>query len=270
MRKNYFEENREIHLYWFSGTGNTLFIVKEIKKLLEARNLAVKIFPIETTDPGKIDHKALQGFVIPVAGQGTYPFLWRFFKELPAAEGVPCFFVDTLAMYSGGILGPVKKILKKKGFIPLGAKEIIMPFNFQQKRIPEEKNQKIITAGKQKIRKFIDLLINHGEKWIDIPLYSDFLSIFFKYESMIKLWKKLLPYSIDPEKCTKCGICVRLCPVQSLMAAGRNAVPEQSDKCVLCHRCFSYCPSHAITIGNKNAQQYRAIELPELLKELKK
>jgi hypothetical protein len=139
-----------IDLYWFSGSGNSLVIALEVKEFFTSKEKSVRLLPLEKINPRTIKMKGTIGFIIPVAGQSTYPFIWEFIEELPETKDTPCFLIDTLAMYSGGILGPVKKIFKKKGFLPVAATEIRMPNNFQITKRSLEKEKKCIARGKKK------------------------------------------------------------------------------------------------------------------------
>jgi NADH:ubiquinone oxidoreductase subunit F (NADH-binding)/(2Fe-2S) ferredoxin len=63
-----------------------------------------------------------------------------------------------------------------------------------------------------------------------------------------KFCKGLISLSIDPEKCTGCGACVRVCPVDAI--AGEKKKPHQldGDKCVKCRACFEACKFDAVLI----------------------
>lgn len=99
-----------IELYWFSGTGNTLYIAKIIEELLGKNGFAVNLEPIENTTPASVDINNTIGLAFPVAEQGTYPFIWEFINNLPSPseDGLTecdVFMVDTLMLYSGGMEG---------------------------------------------------------------------------------------------------------------------------------------------------------------------
>jgi len=67
-----------------------------------------------------------------------------------------------------------------------------------------------------------------------------------------RLWfyKKTATYkkkpNVDKEKCSGCGLCVRLCPMKNIAIQDEKAVSH--DRCTLCYRCFSHCPTKALTI----------------------
>lgn len=48
-------------------------------------------------------------------------------------------------------------------------------------------------------------------------------------------------------KCTKCGVCASLCPVQAIPESSPETVDES--KCISCMRCVSVCPEHARGVG---------------------
>jgi NADH:ubiquinone oxidoreductase subunit F (NADH-binding)/(2Fe-2S) ferredoxin len=63
-----------------------------------------------------------------------------------------------------------------------------------------------------------------------------------------KVCKELISFSIDSEKCTGCGACVRVCPVDAI--AGEKKKPHQLDqsKCMKCRGCFEACKFDAVVI----------------------
>jgi NAD-dependent dihydropyrimidine dehydrogenase PreA subunit len=63
-----------------------------------------------------------------------------------------------------------------------------------------------------------------------------------------KVCKELISFSIDSEKCTGCGACVRVCPVDAI--AGEKKKPHQLDqnKCIKCRGCFEACKLDAVVI----------------------
>ena len=59
--------------------------------------------------------------------------------------------------------------------------------------------------------------------------------------------KKLMQYSIDPDKCKKCSLCARQCPVGAITGTvGKTPFVIDPDKCIKCGMCMSSCRFKAI------------------------
>jgi polyferredoxin len=55
-------------------------------------------------------------------------------------------------------------------------------------------------------------------------------------------WMPILHLSKDEEKCTKCGICRRVCPVQVTEVHEKKGGKITTSMCMLCLRCVEMCP----------------------------
>ena len=52
---------------------------------------------------------------------------------------------------------------------------------------------------------------------------------------------------VDIEKCTGCGDCVEVCPVEVITLENEKAVVNGED-CIDCEACVAECPTGAISI----------------------
>jgi len=252
-----------VDFYYFSG--NTLIVVREMARTLAERGIEVELHKIEKSDPGKVDLNKTIGLAFPVAAQSTFPFVWDFIEKMPAAEGTEVFMVDTLAAFSGGLVGPLRKILQAKGYIPIGAKEIKMPSNFYPKKISSEKDEEKIAKGLQTARNYALALVQGTAAWGKIAIFSDLI---FTLSRSRKVWKFMSNLgkriALDKEKCTQCQSCVKLCPTGNI---AMDDYPLFSSKCQQCMRCLSFCPEAAISIPEKHYEVYRAVSLSEMMGE---
>jgi ferredoxin-type protein NapH len=55
-------------------------------------------------------------------------------------------------------------------------------------------------------------------------------------------WAPLLHIDKDEEKCTKCGVCRRVCPVQVTEVYEQKGGKIETSQCMLCARCVEMCP----------------------------
>lgn len=59
--------------------------------------------------------------------------------------------------------------------------------------------------------------------------------------------KNLLRYEIDPDKCRKCGLCSRQCPVNAISGkVGKEVFHIDTEKCIKCGSCVTACHFNAI------------------------
>ena len=183
---------------------------------------------------------------------------------MPECSGTPVFLVDTLMAYSGGILGPAGRILNKKGYILVGAREIKMPHNFLvRKENPSDISEKI-EKGLRSADLFVSDLIEGDASWIDIPVFSDLLSLVSRSKLIWKALRKIMPMRTDDNLCTRCRLCERLCPVDNWSLNEDRNKMEWGSSCLYCMRCFSFCPVNAITYGAKKNIQYAAVRASDL------
>ncbi|MFA7118976.1 MAG: EFR1 family ferrodoxin [Sphaerochaetaceae bacterium] len=254
----------EIDFYFYSGTGNTLLVVEEMQRVFSSHGIQVFLHEMTDTDPGKIDTGKTIGLAFPVAFQSTFPFIWKFLKNLPRAQGASVFMIDTMMTFSGAIVGPLKKVLTSKGYNCIGASEVIMPNNWFPKTIHDEVNKEKINTGMKKARKFAEELMEGTASWGRVPLLSDGLyhlccNNFVMQRINLAEGRKI---TCDEGKCRKCGLCARLCPVHNITM---KEYPQWHDSCETCMRCLSFCPTNAVFIpGKKKYELYRAVKAERL------
>ncbi|MCX6349979.1 MAG: EFR1 family ferrodoxin [Candidatus Aureabacteria bacterium] len=252
---------KSVAFYYFTGTGNTLLVVKEMAAVFSEQAVSVELLPLERADPRSVKLEGTIGLAFPVAAQSTYPFVWRFVEGMPRSAGAEVFMVDTLAGFSGGIVGPLKRLLTNKGYIPVGASEIIMPSNFFPKKRNAGKEERVKRAGLVRARRFALALIEGKGRWEWVPVLSDIVCWMSRSSLIWNYLRKLFPLTVDSSRCIRCGVCVKLCPVKNIVLP---EFPVFSDRCQVCMRCISFCPTGAIVVPKKKYEVYRATDLTEI------
>jgi ferredoxin len=254
-----------IDLYWFSGTGNTLLVARAMRDEFLAAGVDCTLRRLDDADPTAIDPTRTLGLACTVACQTTYPPVWNFVEALPAVEGTDAFLVDTMAKASGGILGPMRKAFAERGFTPLGAREIVMPSNFLMKDLNAEKNRRTIAAGQDKARDFARELLAGSATWRPPSVMQSILCASGRWRSCWWLVRRMNRLSVDESKCTRCGLCERLCPVHNITRP--EGLPVFGTECIACQRCPCFCPTGAIRIGKGKAVYPAPVSAADILDE---
>jgi ferredoxin len=60
--------------------------------------------------------------------------------------------------------------------------------------------------------------------------------------------KALIKFSIDPENCTGCHLCARICPVEAATGEKKEVHTIDDDICIKCRACYEVCKFDAIKI----------------------
>ncbi len=258
---------KTVDFYYFSGTGNTFLIVKKVEDTFSRNGVKVNLYRIEGSKPDDVNLEHTIGLGFPVAELSTYDFVWDFVKSLPEARGTYVFMVATFGGISGGVVGSMREILKNKGYTPIGAEEIVMPPNIFY--IQDEKTCNVkMEKGIKKAEEYAMALMSGKSKWDRASVFSDvayYISMAGLKLTETGINQKLIHLQTDIKKCTKCGICIKLCPVGNIEI--KKEYPEHGFECRYCLRCTSFCPSKAISCPvNYKGKTYRAVKVRELLK----
>lgn len=249
-----------VEIFFFSGTGNTLFLVKELKKRIPDAILK----PIATLRDESIVVPQCKkiGFCFPNHG-GQIPAAMKLFIQRLKLNGDEYLF----ALVSSGGTGcnafeTINRLVRKKSLRLSGEFLINVPsFNPKtddvsalptaqqiedfKKAIPN-KLDRISEAVKQNIR-----LTDLDAPPYQLPILIEkfltplILNIVANSPSFLK------DYFYVDSNCTGCGICEKAC--QTGRISIQDCKPNWNIKipCYCCHACLAFCPSGAIQVRPK-------------------
>jgi len=233
-------------IYCFTSTGNSLQIAKIISKEIDYCNIKM-ITSLPEYKPVGGSSKII-GFTFPVFNFGLPRLVKKFIEELTIMPNTYCFAFICYGGYSADTLGMLKDILAKKKINLSYTGEVRMPASNASARNPE-KIMHIINTSTAKVEKaakdianMIILPTKRRTKWLTNIANS------LLYKNIDKYDKKFMA----TDRCTSCGLCVKLCPVYNIKLEIQK--PIWLHKCERCLRCFQWCPYEAIQYGEKTVK----------------
>ncbi|MFA7256283.1 MAG: EFR1 family ferrodoxin [Kiritimatiellales bacterium] len=256
-------------IYWFSGTGNSLAVAKELAKQCGDTEL-IPMFqwldPSEAREAPLLrgnDRREWQkspppaeriGLVFPVYAWGPPSLVVRFIERLNAAPGTYIFSVVTYAGNMGGTLSTLRSLLQKRELDLAAGWGVKMPENYPPfGGAPEPgKQQKINHAAEEKITQIaVELQQSPRGKFETSAAAWRMLS-----RAVYPLFRKFMPradrFFRADDKCNGCGICEKICPVKNVeMTDGK---PKWLGHCEQCYACFHWCPQQAVQYGYSSKQ----------------
>lgn len=240
-------------IYYFTGTGNSLKVARDLAERLDNCKLAsiAKIWKENTIIP---DTEKV-GLIFPLYWMGLPKIIYDFVEKINLDKAKYFFIVITRGgSLRGGSLHQIKKLLKTKSKSLNAAFFITMIGNYiiGYDRASEEKQKKIFEDEKTNILKISKLIRDNLNTKKKEKLY--FLWSFFNKRFRKKVNNKDIGFFSD-EKCNTCAECVEICPMENIYLI--DAKPQWQHKCQLCLACIQLCPQEAIQYGDKTKTRSR-------------
>lgn len=247
----------KIAVYSFSGTGNTKMLADRLIHILQSRDIHLRTYEMDRGAHEPEWGSTHMVVAFPANSGAVSPFVWNFFRSLPREESMRVDILMTLGR-SAYVLPPLEKILRAKGYTVGAVSEIHMPENLSRKTPNAAADRERIRTALRLLDQFAENVLseNPGRK---LAKGGSRLSSFLARNTGLPwiLKRTRFRFGVRKDLCTRCGICVRGCPVRNIEMPD---YPEHRSRCNLCMRCAAVCPQNAIYIkGRSNWQVRKAI-----------
>lgn len=259
-------------IFYFTGTGNTRWVAKEIAEAIGEELLSIPQLIKEQRYQFELQEKERIGFCFPTHGWQPPRIVREFISRL-VLKGYHshfCWALTTCGDNMGEAMTIFNKELAKNEALhaedgsPLQAESVfsvIMPESYVclpfMKTDPIDKERRKIEHARQQLQHITSIIkdsergIVELEKGATPRLYSYVIGAYFNQKMVTD--KK---FTVDEDVCTRCGKCSKVCPVDNI--AGTPPTWLHNGQCTCCLACYHYCPVHAINYGSitRKREQY--------------
>lgn len=260
--------NKKTIIFYFSQSGNSLYVAKKIAESLGNTTL-VSIPEAIHNNQYKYNNYEKVGFIIPLYFMSMPNMVTEFISKLEISKHSYVFSVITRAISKGRIFNDINELLNKKESKINYGKYITFPDSYiKWSGAPSEKNlKKMFQQAEISLHLITEKILcedNYVEKE-GVILKASSLLVYTIWRSRLKTIGKNFKVN---SLCVGCGICEKTCPARNIRL--ENGKPIWSSKCEDCMACLQHCPKKAIYFNSKTINKGRYINpnirLNELLK----
>lgn len=225
-----------MRIFYFTGTGNSLWTAKEIAKVFDAELTAIQNY-----DKKEVCDEVI-GIVFPIY-MGDAP--WYVKKFLLNLKGSAKYVFAVSTFNGSDKITPINidKALCKNGMKLSYYQNIVMPGNCIQSSKAE--NEKRLINASAQIKSIINDIKNQKTNYISAGQLpeKDYVESSYFY-SKLNIMKSFRVTS----KCNGCGLCAKLCPADNIKIVNGKAKHKDKKKCTACYKCFHICPQNAVKL----------------------
>jgi NAD-dependent dihydropyrimidine dehydrogenase PreA subunit len=256
-----FKKIKNIAIYYFSGTGNTLFVSEIFKKNFSLKSISVNLIPIERIEGPQSQSKYdLLVISFPIHAFSAPKMVVDFVNNLPnTSTNKPALLITTCGGMEGDAFSVLRKILLKKNYDVISTFKYKMPdnvsFMFSKDLVSEDELKQRIEYTKEKANKDFENFYQGKREIIKSNLFKNFFSwvVFSFFKSSLKKKK----WVVDKDKCTFCSVCENVCPTNNIVVKKQKREVKFSDKCIMCTRCYNLCPENAINYKSDKTKNFK-------------
>ncbi len=234
-------------IYYFTGTGNTLFAAKKFAEALGGETKLISIASLDRSQPIEIpDSVETVGIFSPVYCFGLPALVGKFVSRFAKPRKKVYFYS---CCTSGGMKGYASQVLQeflnRRGIVLDASFHLKMPSNYIPFTAPPGKNRcrKLYQDAEERIIRYAGF-VAAGRKRHPIRVFPfDLLGELVAKNAVSYLGDYDKYFWLD-ENCDGCEICEKVCPASNIII--RNHMPTWRHRCEQCMACLQWCPKQAI------------------------
>lgn len=264
-------------IYFFSGTGNSLVIAKDLAARLEGDLLP--IIPYLNKTVINTDAKII-GVVFPIYDFKAPELVENFVRHLADIKSKYIFAVASYGFLPLKATRKLAKIVESCGGKLSGGFIVQMPHNGigHEPSVVEEQKE-LFNNWSVKLEMIKQYVVDQNEGKLET---KNFFRHFILSGLFLRTIRELLPVLrqvifkgwnsltfFADEKCNGCGTCNLVCPLNNITLT--DGKPLWHDNCAACFACLQWCPKEAIQAGkltvNKKRYHHPNVTLSDIIKQ---
>ncbi len=243
-------------IYYFSGTGNSLYIARELQARIPGARL-IPMIALLNKESIRVGAETV-GLVFPVHALSIPLAVKRFLEKLDWGPAEYVFAAATrLGTVFNGFEG-LERTLRRKGkrldsgFILTMGSNDVKGENFRA--ATEADIKKFETAAQEKLETMKTVILERKrsrerDKEYEIgvnPCLEKYIVGLMNLSGHIGG----VNYFVSESGCSGCGICERVCLSKKIKMDGGRPVWRKEVLCYMCYACINFCPSRSIEINS--------------------
>ena len=248
-------------ILYFSGTGNSLAVARQLAERLNDQLMPlVEAVGVDLTNEQRI------GLVFPTYDFNLPPVLPTLISQLRISPTSYVFAVLTCGSMVGNCIWVLRRMLREKGIELAYSHKVSVPDNSALAfgRNPNKQLKKF-----ERVPARMEEIIHELQAESHTLHYSWFslLSWLLGRPAVTRGMIHCLGPKVNPDKCTGCNTCVRVCPLGNIDLKDKKAFI--GDNCTVCLACVHACAQQAIKTNGLEARKERQYRHPDIkLKDL--
>ncbi len=253
-------------IIYFSATGNSRFAAHLLADQLNEPITDAGAW-IKNNQKGEFYSQTPWIFVAPTYSWQMPHIFADFIRETRFLDNREAYFILTCGGETGNADQEISALCKEKGLNFHGVWPTVMPDNYiiMFPSPAPDKCPQMMEKAADSLKKAADC-IRKGQDFPAVPHnWLDKLKSGIVNQGFYRFQIKTTPF-YTTERCTGCGKCVRLCPLNNIHL--KNGQPVWGSNCTHCTACLNGCPTAAIEYGRKTKGK-RRYQCPEYQKPSK-
>jgi len=236
-------------IFYFTGTGNSLKVAKDIAAEIDGTNIismAANIGKVADFSP-----QGAVGFIFPVYYCGLPQLVQEFISCIDLSSASYIYIACTYGAMAGnaGCISQAQRLIKSKGKVLDAAFYVKCIDNFilWTWDITPAKKHDVIHKGANQKSKDIARIVIERRAHQDKSITEHIGPVVFGYNRFLKTVKANDKAFYWENTCNACGLCEKVCPTNNIDLVARPI--WKSENCQRCLACLHLCPRACIQYG---------------------